>query len=118
MQIKENFILRNIGNEHMVMPTGENIAKFGGAVVLSDTAAFIFEQLKQPTSREDLLTLLLSEFDVDAETAAQDLDELLTKFKEMGFLEVLRNANLSEEKPNEGCLLYRILVYQYRQWFF
>ena len=35
-----------------------------------------------------LLTLLLSEFDVDAETAAQDLDELLTKFKEMGFLEV------------------------------
>ena len=88
MQIKENFILRNIGNEHMVMPTGENIAKFGGAVVLSDTAAFIFEQLKQPTSREDLLTLLLSEFDVDAETAAQDLDELLTKFKEMGFLEV------------------------------
>lgn len=88
MQIKENFILRNIGAEHMVMPTGENIAKFGGAVVLSDTAAFIFEQLKQPTSREDLLTLLLSEFDVDAETAAQDLDELLTKFKEMGFLEV------------------------------
>ena len=88
MQIKENFILRNIGNEHMVMPTGENIDKFGGAVVLSDTAAFIFEQLKQPTSREDLLTLLLSEFDVDAETAAQDLDELLTKFKEMGFLEV------------------------------
>ena len=88
MQIKENFILRNIGDEHMVMPTGENIARFGGAVVLSDTAAFIFEQLKQPTSREDLLTLLLSEFDVDAETAAQDLDELLTKFKEMGFLEV------------------------------
>lgn len=88
MQIKENFILRNIGDEHMVMPTGENIAKFGGAVVLSDTAAFIFEQLKQPISREDLLTLLLSEFDVDAETAAQDLDELLTKFKEMGFLEV------------------------------
>lgn len=87
MQIKENFILRNIGDEHMVMPTGENIARFGGAVVLSDTAAFIFEQLKQPISREDLLTLLLSEFDVDAETAAQDLDELIKQFEEMGILE-------------------------------
>ena len=87
MQIKENFILRNIGDEHMVMPTGENIARFGGAVVLSDTAAFIFEQLKQPTSREDLLMLLLSEFDVDAETAAQDLDELIKQFEEMGILE-------------------------------
>ena len=87
MQIKENFILRNIGDEHMVMPTGENIARFGGAVVLSDTAAFIFEQLKQPISREDLLALVLFEFDVDAETAAQDLDELIKQFEEMGILE-------------------------------
>ena len=87
MQIKENFILRNIGDEHMVMPTGENIARFGGAVVLSDTAAFIFEQLKQPISREDLLALVLSEFDVDEETAAQDLDELIKQFEEMGILE-------------------------------
>ncbi len=87
MQIRENFILRNIGDEHMVMPTGDNIAKFGGAVVLSDTAAFIFEQLKQPISREDVLALVLSEFDVDAETAAQDLDELLKQFEEMGILE-------------------------------
>ncbi len=86
MQIRENFILRNIGDEHMVMPTGENIAKFGGAVVLSDTAAFIFEQLKQPIAREDLVKLIVGEFDVDEATAGKDLDELVDGFREMGIL--------------------------------
>ncbi len=86
MQIKEGFILRTIGSEHMVMPTGENIAKFGGAVVLSDTAAFIFEQLKQPIAREDLVKLIVGEFDVDEATAGKDLDELVDGFREMGIL--------------------------------
>ncbi len=87
MQIKEGFVLRNVADEHMVMPTGDNIARFGGAVVLSDTAAFIFEQLRQPIAREDLLALVLAEFDVDADTAALDLDALLAQFTEMGLLE-------------------------------
>ena len=86
MQIKEGFILRTIGSEHMVMPTGENIAKFGGAVVLSETAAFIFEQLKQPIAREDLVQLIVAEFDVDEDTAGKDLDELVKQFGEMGLM--------------------------------
>ncbi|MDI9520808.1 MAG: PqqD family peptide modification chaperone [Bacillota bacterium] len=87
MKIKEGFTLRNVADEHMVMPTGENIDKFGGAVVLSDAAAFIFKQLQQSVSREDLLDLMLAEFDVDEVTAAADLDALLTQFRELEMLE-------------------------------
>lgn len=87
MKIREGFVLRNVADEHMVMPTGENVGKFGGAVVLSDVAAFAFEQLKHPVSREDLLSLILAEYDVDAETAAADLDALLAQFREMNLLE-------------------------------
>ena len=87
MKIREGFVLRNVADEHMVMPTGENVGKFGGAVVLSDVAAFAFEQLRRPVSREDLLSLILAEYDVDAETAAADLDALLAQFREMNLLE-------------------------------
>ena len=87
MQIKKGFILRNVADEHMVMPTGENIASFGGAVVLNDVAAFVFEQLKQPRSRDELLSAILAEFDVDEKTAAADLDMLLVKLRETGLLE-------------------------------
>lgn len=87
MKIREGFTLRNVADEFIVIPTGENIAKFEGAVVLSDVAAFVFEQLKRPVSREDLLALVLAEFDVDKATASADLDALLAQFREMELLE-------------------------------
>ena len=87
MKIKEGFVLRNVVDEFIVMPTGDNIAKFEGAVVLNEVSAFIFKQLENPVSREDLLAAMLNEYDVDEATAADDLDALLEKFAEMGVLE-------------------------------
>ncbi len=87
MKIKEGFVLRNVVDEFIVMPTGDNIAKFEGAVVLNEVSAFIFKQLENPVSRDDLLTAMLNEYDVDEDIAAADLDALLEKFAEMGVLE-------------------------------
>ena len=87
MKIKEGFVLRNVVDEFIVMPTGDNIAKFEGAVVLNEVSAFIFKQLENPVSRDDLLAAMLNEYDVDEATAAADLDALLEKFAEMGVLE-------------------------------
>ena len=87
MKIKEGFVLRNVVDEFIVMPTGDNIAKFEGAVVLNEVSAFIFKQLETPVSRDDLLAAMLNEYDVDEATAAADLDALLEKFAEMGVLE-------------------------------
>ena len=87
MKIKEGFVLRNVVDEFIVMPTGDNIAKFEGAVVLNEVSAFIFKQLENPVSRDDLLAAMLNEYDVDEATAAADLDALLEKLAEMGVLE-------------------------------
>lgn len=87
MKIKENFVLRNIADEYIVMPTGSNIAKFDGAVALNEVAAFIFEKLRNPVSKDDLITALLNEYEVDEETAERDVDALVSKFDEMGIIE-------------------------------
>ena len=87
MKIKPGFTLRHVVDEYMVMPTGDNIKRFGGSVILNEVSAFIFEQLQKPISREDLLALVLAEFDVDEPTAAADLDALLEQFRQMDLLE-------------------------------
>lgn len=87
MKIKEGFVLRNVVDEYIVMPTGDNIAKFDGAVVLNEVSAFIFHQLENAVSRDDLLSAMLNEYDVDEATAARDLDALLAQFGTMGILE-------------------------------
>lgn len=87
MKIKKGFVLRNVVDEFIVMPTGDNIAKFEGAAVLNDVSAFVFKQLENPVSREDLLAAILNEYDVDEATAAADLDALLEQFETMDILE-------------------------------
>ncbi len=87
MQIREGFTLRNVLDEHMVMPTGDNIGTFAGTVVLNDVSAFVYEQLKMPVSRDDVLAAILAEYEVDEETAAKDLDALLAQFRELGLIE-------------------------------
>ena len=71
----------------MLMPTGENIAAFQGAVLLNSVSAFVWEQLQFPLSREELLCAVLAEFDTDRETAERDLDALIEKLKKMDVLE-------------------------------
>lgn len=87
MRIKEGFVLRNVMDEYIVMPTGDNTAKFDGAVVLNEVSAFIYKLLEHPMCRDDLLTAILNEYDVDEATASADLDTLLNKLAEMGVLE-------------------------------
>lgn len=87
MKAKEGFVLRTIVDEYMLMPTGTNITKFDGTVVLNEVSAFIWKELQQDTCRESLLTALLTEYEVSREVAQRDLDALLEKFTELGLLE-------------------------------
>ena len=42
---------------------------------------------QEPATKEELLQAVLSEFEVDEETASRDLDELLEKFAGLGIIE-------------------------------
>lgn len=81
MKAKDGFVLRNIVGEHVLMPTGDNINQFNGAVLFNEQAAFLWEKLQNPVSRDDLLQALLSVYNVDEATAARDLDAVLEKMR-------------------------------------
>lgn len=87
MKIKSGFVLRDAAGEHVVMPCGQNIGEFDGAIVLNDVAAFVWEKMSDSVSREELLEYILSEFEVDRDLAAKDLDVLLDKLRGYGVIE-------------------------------
>lgn len=87
MKAKSGFVLRNVAGEYMLMPVGENIATYKGAVLFNKVSAFIWEKLQDPVSRDDLLTAVLDEYDVEKEVAEKDLDNILQRFDELGLLE-------------------------------
>ena len=86
MKANPGFILRNVVDEYILMPTGDKIGKFNGTVLLNEVSALVWEKLQNPISREDLLKAILDEFEVEKAVAAADLDALLAKLKEYGVI--------------------------------
>ncbi|MBR0160176.1 MAG: PqqD family protein [Oscillospiraceae bacterium] len=87
MKAKNGFVLRKVVDEQILMPVGDNIGQFNGTVLMNDVSAFVWEKLQEPVTKEELLQAVLSEFEVDEETASRDLDELLEKFAGLGIIE-------------------------------
>ena len=87
MKAKNGFVMRTVVDEHIIMPTDDNINRFNGSVVLNDVSAFVWEKLEQETTREVILEALLNEFDVPQAVAEKDLDALLARFREYGLIE-------------------------------
>lgn len=87
MRIKRGFELVEIAGEYMVIPVGDNMAVYGGTVVMNDVSAFIFRRLSDGITREDLLDNILNEYDISEEIAQSDLDKTLCSFRELGLLE-------------------------------
>lgn len=87
MRASTGFILRNLAGEYVVMPAGDNIGAFGGAILMNELSAFVWEQLKVSVSRDELLARILDRYEVEEKTAATDLDALLAEMKRMGIIE-------------------------------
>ena len=56
-------------------------------LVVNRTAAAIWPALVAGTTRAELIKLLTSTFEVDAESAAANLDEFLSRLRKRGLLE-------------------------------
>lgn len=87
MKAKSGFVLRNVVDEYILMPTGDNISEFRGTVLLNQVSAFVWEKLQTPQSRDDLLQAILDEYEVEKAVAAQDLDTLLETLRSYGVIE-------------------------------
>ncbi len=82
MKIKDGFVLRKVAGNYIAVATGEEAVNFNAMVTTNETGAFLWEKLKNETTEEELLKALLSEYDVDEETAKADISEFLEKLRE------------------------------------
>ena len=77
MKIKEGFILKEIAGENVVVPVGENLVDFGAMIVLNQTGVFLWKLLQEDKTESQLLQSVLSEYDVDQQSAKQDIREFI-----------------------------------------
>lgn len=86
MKVSNDFILREIAGEYILVPVGAAAAKFNGLITLNELGKFIFEALADDCTLGQLVEKITAEYDVDAATAAADAEEFLGELRGIGAL--------------------------------
>lgn len=87
MKIKDGYILRKIAGDNIVIPVGNNIADFNGVIRLNESATLLWSNLQQETTEENLINLLVKEYEIDEKLAANDVREFINILKEKEIFE-------------------------------
>ena len=88
MKIKEGFTLRQICGEYVVVGEGLAQVNFNKLLSLNETAAFIWKNAEgKEFTKEEIVALLVDNYEVEEARAAEDVDKLLEIWKKEGVLD-------------------------------
>ena len=87
MKIMNGYMLREVGGESIVVPVGSRTVDLRGIIKLNGTAAFLWKKLENERTRDELVSAMLEEYDVDAKTAENDVDRFIDSLRENNLLE-------------------------------
>lgn len=88
MKIKDGFTLRTMLGENIVVGEGLSQVNFNKLITLNETAAFLWKEVQGKTfGKEDLVKLLLDNYEVEEERAAADVDKLIDTWIKEGLIE-------------------------------
>ena len=87
MKLKKGFVLRQINKRYYAVPVGPLAARHKILISMNGTCLFVWQQLHQDRTRQELLDAILAEYDVALEVAAADLDRFLGALEQAGLLE-------------------------------
>ena len=86
VKINKDFMLRKIADEYIIVPTGKASQIFNGMITVNEVAAFIWENIDDCGSTEDIISKVLSEFDIDEDTARQDVEGFTSELIKIGMI--------------------------------
>lgn len=77
------FEIVKIADEYLAVPVGEEAISSHCVVSLSEPASFLLNQMTGSLTKEELLDLLLKEYEVDRTIVETELDAIMKTFTEL-----------------------------------
>ena len=87
MKVREGFILREVGGQPVVVAVGPASEIFNGMVRLNATSAYLFEQLQEEKTEDDLVKAVTDKYEIDEETAREDVKAFVDILVKPGIIE-------------------------------
>lgn len=77
MKLKYNFVINTVADKMIAVPVGDNAAEFSGFVKLNDVGAFIFQQLEDDVTEEQIVKEMMCQY---GDATEEEIRETLTNF--------------------------------------
>lgn len=88
MKLKENLILRKIGEDYVIVDPLEDSVDMTKIYSFNETSAWIWEQLQgKEFTPESIADMLTEHYDVSYEVAIQDVQPIIKFFQEQNLLQ-------------------------------
>ena len=87
MKINNNFILKEIAGSFMVVPVGNELVDLNAMITLNESGAFLWKLLMEDSTEYELVTAMLKEYDIDINTATEDIREFVNNLRKIGALD-------------------------------
>lgn len=87
MKIKDGFVVREIAGQCVVIALGAASKNFNGMIKLNSSGKFIWEKLTVGAELDDIVGAMVSEYDIDIDTAKRDVTAFVEKLQGAGILE-------------------------------
>ncbi|MBF1218283.1 MAG: PqqD family protein [Haemophilus parainfluenzae] len=88
MITKKGFNLRNVCGENIIVAEGEENIDFSDIISMNETSAYLWKQVQgKEFTPEQLVELLMQEYDVAEGEALRDVEQLIKVWCEAGIAE-------------------------------
>lgn len=89
MRAKPGFKLRTVCGENIIVAEGEENIDFSNIISMNESSAYLWQNIQEKEfTHEDLVKLLLDEYEVDENTALADVKVLTDLWNQAGIIEM------------------------------
>ena len=84
MKRSKDFIKRKIGTQYVIVAVGAATKKFNGMISVNSTGSFIWDQLEQSKTLDELVNAIVENYEIDAATATAHATQFINTLKGVG----------------------------------
>ena len=91
MKTKKGFNLRQVCGENVIVAEGAENIDFSSIISMNESSAYLWNSIQgKEFGKNNLVELLTQEYEVDADTAAKDVEALVAEWMKAGIIEFIR----------------------------
>lgn len=89
MKTKKGFSIRNVCGENIVVAEGIENIDFSRVISMNESAAYLWNKIQgREFTLDEMVRLLLDEYEVDEATARKDAQMLVDQWQEAGIIDL------------------------------